>query len=362
MDKNYITAMDKVQTAPQFRRELIDKLKSERDSPRRMSRGLIPAIAAVLVVAVIATILLIPHGSSISFSVAVSAAGDAPRLSDRVYTTIGSVELSGGGLAVGSNQIEATLNFKLDLTVEGEDIATVTYEMENGRITVSDASDKVISFTDRSSTWSPSDAPASGTAVKGLSFYRSVTCDYARQLTSDDGFMVSFGYTAEVPQEDEESENVGTLFSDDPDDLASEDAVIRRCNERLNRFFENSTMTVSITYTDGRRESAAVSFKPDTAATLYEERFILYRLDTDTGMYRICHSRDEAGTDNGDGANLRGTIGYDEVTERDEQGRYRYVVHPFGADGQGYELMFTDDDWVTVNLWGLNYRLTAKLD
>lgn len=371
MDRNYHTALDKIRATEQFQSETVRAMQQAVNGRHRLR--FIPALAAALALVIgLGAVFFAAPRHSHGFSVTAAAADTA--LSDDVYTTLGTFEMNGEGGYSNSchdDYASETHEFDIDFVIQGEDIDAVTYTMNNGRIIVSDSSDKIIDYVDRQSSWEAGGKyPDYGTVIEGSSFYKSVTCAYDDQFNhADDGLMISFGLVGKASERLAENYGISRkMVSDNRNDLAPAEEIAEHYNEQFAEFFDADALNITVTYTDGRRETRVVRFGTDTQVTLHEEPSVLFKINPKTGEYAVCHSLDEydeASRSSDYWTEGTALFGLGDMAP-DADGYYTYTTTEWTGEevGEGERIAksyrFTEDDILTVYQWGVDYRLTAK--
>lgn len=287
MDNNYKTAMDKIHANEDFKRRTVGAMQNQAKAPKY--RRFIPAVAAMLVVAVALTVLLIPHTAQHSFTLSASAAENTP-LSEDSYVEIGGIKWGGGAYTADHYAEE----FLTDISVNGENIDSITYSLTNGKIGLPDSCDRLTDYTEKTVYVSDGDGSYSS---EGYSYYDTVTCSYDDRFTADDQMMMA-SQNLSLAREN----GVFQRYYDAMDQLAqahrqpvalSEEELETIFEEYYNKVLQELRLNVTVTYTDGTTEMKTVGFSADCEAEPVRRQFYAYALDENENPYPV-HDLDEA--------------------------------------------------------------------
>ncbi len=389
MKQEYFSAFDKIKATDDFKNETVSILTAqaeENEKERKVvgiyqRRRFVTVLAASLAVVIaLSAFLFIPRHSGRGFTVTASAEenGVFSPLRDDVSANIGSFEMDGGGgysNFYDDDYFFETQFFKLDIRVKGDDIEKITYSMDNGRVLVSDDSEKIIDFVGKTARWDVDGRyPDQGSYEAGEHFYQSVTCSYDDQFTLlDDSFKICFGTTGKSSELDRDDFGISKkMISSDKSDLATREEVKEHYDSLFAKYFDNDRLNITVSYKDGRVERQTVRFSTDTSPSVYESKSVYYLLNPKSGEYKMCQSYDEwlslsqtpdSGFTSGGGADVSVIDG--DVLSVDENGVYHLkdveTGGPVGEQKKEFEITFTEDDIFTLYQWGVNYNLTARL-
>lgn len=344
MDKNYKSAMDKIRASEDFKRRTAAAMKMQ--TPKRKMRRFIPAIAAALVIAVILTVLLIPHTpqnddtphTANRFTLTASAAEGAPLNSDS-YVEVGAVKWNGGAYQGGNFGEE----FLIDISVKGENIDSVTYSVTSGKIALPKTCGRITDSAGKDSTVYYDDG-SSGYASVDYDYYDSVTCDYDDPFTAEDGMMLAF---AEVCDDFDRLvvQHYFTVFSelDDADNkplVVTNSEVEQAYSDYLNEILRRLKLNVTVSYTDGSTETKTVGFAADCNAQPSHRKFYAYDLDENGQPYPV-HSLKRA----------YNTFLLDNTTDLNNDEDYNKVKD-----------IFTEDDLIEFDTYDIDVILNARLE
>lgn len=249
-----------------------------------LRRWLVPAVAAVLVFTVALSILLIPHGAQHSFTLTAAAAENSPLRGD-TYVQIGELNWGGGGYTTDHVSDE----FLADISVIGEDIESITYRTNAGKIGLVNSRLRLTDYTNKEDAVYYDNGYFRG---EGYSYYDSVTCAYDNPFTAEDGMCftvqgdIGTDFDAKIAMR---YLNVNMKLHEaditTPDVTAEEihDAYYAYYNEVL----KDVRMYITVTYTDGSTETQAISFKADVEVTPVHRRFHAYNYDENGEPYPV---------------------------------------------------------------------------
>ena len=344
MFKNdYHTVMDKFSPDETLIRHTIeqaetaDKPISHRVIPLR--KRLIPAVAAVLVLAVALTVLLIPHTPQHSFTLTASAAENTP-LRDSSYVEVGVLNWVSGSYTYDHVGDE----FMTDITVNGEDIADVTYRMNSGKLGLLDSSARLTDYTGKEDAVYHNNGYFD---AEGYSYYDSVTCAYSDRFTAEDGLCITvqggvggdFDAKTVLRYLGVEARLMDVRVNLEPLTV-TQDEVYSANYDYFNEVLKDARLLITATYIDGTTETQAVSFRADCEITPVHRRFYAYAYDEDGNPYPV-HSFGDALYS----FELRDEFNWDESED------YNKVKH-----------IFSEDDLIEFDDYETNVILSAKLE
>ena len=341
--KDYHTVMDKFSPDEALIRRTIEKAETETKPPENravpLRKRLIPAVAAVLVLAIALTILLIPHTPQHSFILTASAAENTP-LRDGSYVEVGALNWGGGGYTYDHLEEE----FMTDITVNGEDISDVTYRMNSGKLGLLDSSARLTDYTGKEDAVYNDNGSSS---VEGYSYYDSVTCAYNNRFTAEDGLCITvqggvggdFDAKTVLRYFDVEAKLMDASVNLEPLTL-TQDEVYYAAYDYFNEVLKDARLLITATYIDGTTETQAVSFRADCEITPIHRRFYAYAYDEDGNSYPV-HSFGDALYS----FELRDEFNWDESEE------YNKVKH-----------IFSEDDLIEFDDYETNVIISAKLE
>lgn len=244
-----------------------------------LRRRLIPAVAAVLVLALVLTVLLVPKSKSHSFTLTASAAENTP-LRDDSYVEIGAMKWNGSGYS--PNYVHDA--FLVDLSVSGEDIESVTYRMNDGKIGLSDECTRLIDYTNKEDKVYGSEGNSFATG--GFSYYDSVTCSYGNPFTPEDG--MEFTVQGAVGKDFDGKicarmmgvhQKLIEVMNELTEQTLTEDQVYTAFYDYFDEILKNARMLVTVTYTDGSTQTQEISFAAEVSVTPVHRRFHAYKID-----------------------------------------------------------------------------------
>lgn len=264
--------------------ELIEKTVAAANAEEKpkvipLRRRLIPAVAAVLVLALVLTVLLIPKTKSHSFTLTVSAAENTP-LRDDSYVEIGAMKWNGAGYS--PNYVHDA--FLVDLSVSGEDIKSITYRMNDGKIGLLNECPRLIDYTNKEEMIH--DGGGNGFAIGSYSYYDSVTCSYGNPFTPEDG--MEFTVQGDVGTDYDGRicarmmgvhQKLVEVMNELTEQTLTEDQVYTAFYEYYNEVLKNARMLVTVTYTDGSTQTQEISFAAEVEVTPVHRRFHAYKID-----------------------------------------------------------------------------------
>lgn len=252
-----------------------------------LRRRLVPAAAAALAVAVALTALLIPRGAEHSFILTASAAENTPLREDS-YVEIGALKWDGGGYS--STHVNDEI--LADISVSGEDIESITYSMNRGKIGMRDEGGRLIDCTGK--TDRVYDNEGNSFSVEGFSYYDSVTCSYDDPFTPEDNML--FTVSGKVGDDFDAATvlryiGVKQKLSDCELNLTEQtltaDKVYTATRDYFNEVLSGARMYVTVTYTDGVRETHELSFTADCEVTPVHRVFHAYDYDENGEPYVV---------------------------------------------------------------------------
>ncbi len=244
-----------------------------------LHRKLIPAVAAVLVFAMVLTVLLIPKNTPHSFTLTASAAENTP-LRDDSYVEIGGLKRNGGGYSPDHIHEEVLA----DISVSGEDIDRITYRMNSGKIGLPDNCPRLIDSTGKEDR--VYDNEGNSFSVNGISYYDSVTCIYANPFTSEDG--MEFVVQGDVGTDYDGKicarymgiqETMMEVRNGQTEQTLTEDEVYTALHDYFNEVLKNARMLVTVTYTDGSTQTQEVGFAAGCTVTPVHRQFHAFAYD-----------------------------------------------------------------------------------
>ncbi len=334
MDNNYKTAMDKIHASEDFKRRTVGAVKNKTNAPKY--RRFIPAVAAMLVIAVALTVLLIPRTAKHSFILSASAAENTP-LNEESYVDIGAMKWGGGAYAADHYAEE----FLTDISVSGENIDSITYSVTNGKIGLPDSCGRLTDSTGRTAYVSDGDGSY---ASEGYSYYDTVTCSYDDRFTADDQMMMASQNLSAARES-----GVFQRYYDAMDQLAqAHHQPIALSQQEIEQIFEayyskvlqELKLNVTVTYTDGKSETKTVAFTADCEAVPVRRQFYAYALDEKENPYPV-HDLDEADMSFLMGADIDWSDSEDYNKVKD---------------------IFTEDDLIEFDDYNTEIILSAKLE
>lgn len=301
MNNNYKTALDKIHANEDFKRRTVGAMQNKTKAPNY--RRFIPAVAAMLVVAVALTVLLIPHTAQHSFTLSASAAESTP-LNEDSYVGIGAIKCDGGAYTADHYAEE----FLTDISVSGENIDSITYSVTNGKIGLPDSCDRLTDYTGKTAYVNDGDGTYSSNGYSyssdgysydtvTYSYYDTVTCSYDDPFTADDQMMMASQNLSAARES-----GAFQRYYDAMDQLAqshhqpialSEEEIEQIFAEYYNKVLQERKLNITVTYTDGKSETKTVAFSADCEAVPVRRQFYAYALDKNNAPYPV-HDLDDA--------------------------------------------------------------------
>lgn len=304
-----------------------------------LRRRLIPAVAAVLVLALVLTVLLIPKTKSHSFTLTVSAAENTP-LRDDSYVEIGAMKWNGAGYS--PNYVHDA--FLVDLSVSGEDIESITYRMNDGKIGLLDASTRLTDYTEKTDRFYHYNG-YSGTG--GYSYYDSVTCAYDNPFTSEDG--LEFNIQGEVGKDFDGKictrmmgvhQKLVEVMNELTEQTLTEDQVYTAFYEYYNEVLKNARMLVTVTYTDGSTQTQEIRFAAEVEVTPVHRRFHAYKIDENGEPHVVTDTLSDVPS-----FEIRDDLDWEDCED------YQAVKH-----------LFNDENMIEFDDFDYDITLTAKIE
>lgn len=286
--KNYGELMEKFSPDEKLIEKAVTAAEAE-EKPKviPLRRRWVPAVAAVLVFALVLTALLIPKSANHSFALTASAAENTP-LRDDSYVEIGALKWNGGGYSPDHIHEEVLT----DISVSGEDIESVTYRMNDGKIGLPDDCPRLIDSAGKEDR--VYDSEGNSFSVNGMSYYDSVTCAYADPFTPEDGMEFTIGGDVGVDFDGKicaRMMDVRMKLSDVEngieDQTLTEDEVYAAFFDYYNEVLKDARMLVTVTYTDGSEETQEVGFAADCTVTPVHRQFHAFAYDEDGEPYAV---------------------------------------------------------------------------
>lgn len=282
MDKNYHTALEKINASESFKKNIAERMKNAQHEQRRKPRRWIPAVAAALVAAVALSVLLIPRSARHGFVLSASAA-DAP-LSTDSSVRVGQLSWGGGAYTADHYAEE----FLTDISVTGENIREITYSVTNGKLGLPDTCTRITDSTGKTAYVSDGDGSYSS---EGYSYYDTVTCSYDNRFTADDQMLMA-SQNLSLAREN----GVFLRYYDAMDQLTqayrqpiklSEEELETIFTEYYSKVLAELKLNITVTYTDGSTETKTVAFSADCDAKPAHRRFYAYVTDADGNPHPV---------------------------------------------------------------------------
>ncbi|MBR1731691.1 MAG: hypothetical protein IJ725_04590 [Ruminococcus sp.] len=209
------------------------------------------AIAACLVMIVAFSAIFGSIGKS-SFVIK----ADAAEVTKDSFVTAGTLQVNGDGLTYKVNDkkaLEGEVHFLCNLSVDGDNIDTVSYSVENGAIEMLET-DTIISYKGKSYDFHGSGGEADDIP---FTYYEEATIKYADQNKNKNVMTFCF-YSDDVVNLTKTYNRLADLCPDD--DLLWVDSTDTKAVEKAKANFYsaiigNSTITIKITKNDGTTES-----------------------------------------------------------------------------------------------------------
>lgn len=301
-------------------------------------RHLIPAVAAVLVFALVLTVLLIPTSANHSFTLMVSAAENTP-LRDDSYVEIGALKWNGGGYS--PNYVHDA--FLVDISVSGEAVESVTYRMNDGKIGLLNDCTRLTDYANKEDM--VYDSEGNGFATGGFSYYDSVTCTYDNPFTSEDSMQ--FTVQGKVGKDFDGKicarmmgvhQKLIEVMNELTEQTLTADQVYTAFHDYYNEVLKNARMLVTVTYTDGSTQTQEISFGAEVEVTPVHRRFHAVEYDENGEPYVVTDTLSDV-----HGFEIRDDLDWDGNEE------YDAVKH-----------LFNDENMIEFDDFEYDITLTAK--
>lgn len=267
MNDKYTSLFDKLQVTDNFKKETVQKMlavqrekketKSSIQPKRKPVWSAIPAIASLLIVAIIIGLIFLPGGNSHSgFTLVASAASvESAELNSNNFVPIFSGTRQSYGSGTNDENRLMIGEASIVLKAEGENIEKITYTVENGALAVPSISRKIMTESEIAK-----DFPDWGYDVENNLVYSSLSVAFENQPKYDDHVMLVALKSYTEKKEIIIKRYMELLNTHKPVITEEYREVL---HDYYNLAFSDVKLTATATYADGSTESKSMIFSVD---------------------------------------------------------------------------------------------------